>query len=105
MSRPLRRVRLDTGALWTQHQVALSGKCKCKCLSCNRYPFIYDPASKACLLGASNERSQWEEFQSAFLESLTTGGGMPYLLLRVSLNQTCGLWSAFSLCNELSGRN
>ena len=49
-----------------------------------RYPFIYDPASKSRLLAASNNRSQWEEFQNAFLESLTQGGGMPYMLLRVS---------------------
>ena len=49
-----------------------------------RYPFIYDPASKARLLGASNNRSQWEEFQNAFLEALTQGGALPYMLLRVS---------------------
>ena len=49
-----------------------------------RYPFIYDPASKARLLGASNNRSQWEEFQNAFLEAITMGGALPYMLLRVS---------------------
>ena len=49
-----------------------------------KYPFIYDPASKARLLGASNNRSQWEEFQNAFLEAITMGGALPYMLLRVS---------------------
>ena len=52
-----------------------------------RLPFIYDPASKARLLGASNNRSQWEEFQNAFLEAITQGGGLPYMLLRVSLQK------------------
>ena len=55
-----------------------------------RFPFIYDPASKARLLGASNNRSQWEEFQNAFLEAITQGGALPYMLLRVSCYpETC----------------
>lgn len=61
-----------------------------------RYPFIYDPASKARLLGASNSSAQWEEFQNAFLESLTQGGAMPFMLLRVRgsplLTHLCIAW-------------
>ena len=51
---------------------------------CARFAFIYDPGSKAQLLGASNARSQWLAFQRAFFESATQGGAMPYMLLRVS---------------------
>lgn len=74
---------LDLGRLFS---VAVPNVTCGSCLDicCARFAFIYDPGSKAQLLGTSNARSQWLAFQRAVFESATQGGAMPYMLLRVS---------------------
>ncbi|KAK9903911.1 hypothetical protein WJX75_000261 [Coccomyxa subellipsoidea] len=49
------------------------------------YPFVYEPAAKATILGMSNFNTQMGEFHDALRESMSWGGGsaVPFLVLRV----------------------
>ena len=49
-----------------------------------RYPFVYDPASKADILAAENTGTMRDQFQDAIFESIFGGGSCPFLVLRVS---------------------
>ena len=49
------------------------------------HPFVYEPATKATILGYANSSAQFAEFRGALMESLSWGGSaVPFLLLRVS---------------------
>ena len=57
---------------------------------CGRYSFLYGPAAKAALLGMENSSEQGYEFRGAIYQSLIGGGGMPYLMLKVTAASTPG---------------
>lgn len=49
-----------------------------------QYPFVYEPAAKATILGMSNFNAQMGEFHDALRESMAWGSrSVPFLVLRV----------------------
>jgi len=48
-----------------------------------KFPFIYDPSSKARILQLENNREQFHEFEDAVFRSIFIGATCPYLVLKV----------------------
>lgn len=67
------------------------------------YPFVYEPAAKATILGMSNFNTQMGEFHDALRESMSWGGGsaVPFLVLRVcSADLSPGSCNPHDLCRR-----